>query len=74
MIDMLKYACRSNFIFFQNFLLFIKMGTKIQRYKYNDFVKYLKNSKKIQKNVKYDLQAYFNISIMFNGLDRLFEL
>ena len=50
------------------------MGTKIQWSEYSDFVKYLINSKKIPKNVKFDLQAHFNISIMLNGLDRLFEI
>ena len=50
------------------------MGTKIQWSEYNYFVKYLINSKKIQKNVKFDLQAHFNISIMLNILDRLFEI
>ena len=60
--------------FFEFFLLFIKMGTKIQWFEYSDFVKYLINSKKIPNNVKFDLQAHFNIFIMLNGLDRLFEL
>ena len=50
------------------------MGTKIQQSEYNDFVKYLINSKKIQKNIKFDLQVTLNISIILNGLDRLFEL
>ena len=45
------------------------MGTKIQRSEYSDFVKYLINSKKIQKNIKFDLQAHFNIFIKLNGLD-----
>ena len=35
------------YIFFELFLLIIKMGTKIQWSEYNDFVKYLINSKKI---------------------------
>ena len=64
MMDMLKCACRSNFIFFGIFLLFIKMGTKMERSKYSDFVKYLINSKKIQKNIKFDMQAHFNIYII----------
>ena len=50
------------------------MGTKIQRSEYSDFVKYLINSKKNPKNIKFDLQAHFNISIMLNSLDRLFEI
>ena len=50
------------------------MGTKIQWSEYSDFVKYLINSKQISKNVKFELQAHFNISIMLNGLDQLFEL
>ena len=36
------------------------------------FVKYLINSKKIQKNVKFGLQEHFNIEITSNGSDRLF--
>ena len=73
-IDMLKCTCRSNFTFFGILLLFIKYLTKSL---YSDrwiFVPILINSKKIQKNVKFDLQAHFNISIKLNGLDRLFEL
>ena len=50
-ISTIKCASRSNFIFFGIFLLFIKMGTKIQRFEYSDFVKYLINSKKIQKKM-----------------------
>ena len=74
LLDMLKCACRSNFTFFWIFFGFIQMGTKIQRSEYSDFVKYLINSKKIQKNVKFDLQVTLNISIILNGLDRLFGL
>ena len=55
--------------FFEFFLLFIKIGTKIQWSEYSDFVKYLINSKKNSKNVKFYLQAHFNISIMLNSLD-----
>ena len=72
LLDMLKCACRLNFTFFWIFFGFIQMGTKIQRSEYSDFVKYLINSKKIQKNVKFDLQVTLNISIILNGLDRLF--
>ena len=50
------------------------MGTKIQRSEYTDFVKYLINSKKIPKNVKFGLQAHFNMEIMLSGSDRCFEL
>ena len=62
------------FIYFLIFLLYIKMSSKFQWSEYRDFVKYLINSKNICKNVKFDLQAHFNISIMLNGLDELFEL
>ena len=48
------------------------MSTKIQWSENNDFCKYLINSKKIQKIVKFDLKEHFNISIILNGLDRLF--
>ena len=34
----------------------------------------LKNSKKFSKNIKFGLQACFNMEIMMNGLDRQFEL
>ena len=74
LLKMLKCACRSNFTFFGIFLLFIKYLTKSL---YSDrwiFVPILINSKKIQKNVKFDLQAHFNISNKLNGLDRLFGL
>ena len=69
LLDMLKCACRSNFTFFGICLLFIKYLTKSL---YSDrwiFVPILINSKKIQKNVKFDLHAHFNISIMLNGSD-----
>ena len=75
MIDILKCDCRLNFTFFLIFLLSIKINTKIQWYENNDFIKYLTNSKKnFKKNVKFDLQAHFNVSIMLNDFDRLFGL
>ena len=74
LLDMLKCVCRSNFTFFWIFFGFILLGTKIQWSEYSDFVKYLINSKKIQKNVKFDLQVTINIFIILNGLDRLFGL
>ena len=80
MISILKYAWRSDFTFFWIFLLFIKYFTKLLFFsgpelsRNSSFVKYLINSKQIQKNVKFDLQAHFNIKIMLNGLDRLFGL
>ena len=40
------------------------MGTKIQWSEYSDFVKYLINSKKIQTNINFDMQAHFNIYII----------
>ena len=43
------------------------MGTKIQWSENNDFVKYLINSKNIQRNVKFG--AHFNMDIMLNSLD-----
>jgi hypothetical protein len=39
-----------------------------------NFVPHLKNSKKIKKNINFDLQCYFIMKIMFNGLNRPFEL
>ena len=38
----------------------------------SDFVKYLINSKKIQKNVKFGLQVDYNIENKMNGSDRPF--
>ena len=43
------------------------MGTKFNGLNLTSFVKYLINSKKIQKNVKFDLQVHFNMEIMLNG-------
>ena len=66
--------------FFEFFLLFIKYFTKLLLFsgpelsKNSSFVKYLINSKKIQKNIKFGLLAHFNIELMLNGSDRLFEL
>ena len=80
MISILKCAWRPNFIFFGIFLLFIKYFTKLLfldnsgPLKNNSFVKYLINSKKIQKNIKFGLLAHFNMELMLNGSDRLFEL
>ena len=39
--------------------------------KISDFVPILKNSKKILKNVKFDLEAHFNVDIMLSSLDLL---
>ena len=52
----------------QNFLEFIYL------LKSSDFQKSFKNSKKIPKNVKFGLQAHFNMEINLNGSDRRFEL
>ena len=40
----------------------------------NSFQTNLINSKKISKNVKFGLQAHFNIDWISNGLDRQFGL
>ena len=45
-----------------------------ENFRLTNFVTSFKNSKKIQKNIKFDLQGYFNIEIMFNGSDRSFGL
>ena len=63
--------------FFGKILLFFKMGRKLlffERFKNSDFVPILKNSKKISKNIKFHLHAYFIINIMLNGSDRRFGL
>ena len=79
MISILKYVCRLNLHFFLKLLVFIKYFTKLLfldnfgSLKNNNYVKYLINNKKIQKNIKFDVQAHFNIDIVLNGLDRLFE-
>jgi len=39
-----------------------------------DFLPILKKVKKIEKNVKFGLQARFNMDIILNGSDRLFGL
>ena len=44
-----------------------------KKFRLMNFVTSLKNSKKFQKNVKFDFQRYFNMVIMFNGSDRSFE-
>ena len=41
--------------------------------KNKDFQKSEKNSKKIPKNVKFGLQAHFNMEITLNCLDSSFE-
>ena len=40
----------------------------------SDFQSVLINSKKIQKNIKFGLQAHFNMEITSNGSDWSFEL
>ena len=35
---------------------------------------YKKNSKTFPKNIKFGLQAHFNMEIMLSGSDQLFEL
>ena len=52
----------------QNFLLFCYCDHWI-----SDFQSGLINSKKILKNVKFGLQAYFNMKNMLNGSDRVSE-
>ena len=51
------------------------MGRKslfFERFKNSDFVPILKNRKKIQKNVKFGLQAHINMENKMNGSDRRF--
>ena len=73
LFSILICAWRPNFTFFWIFLLFFKIGTKslfFERSRYSDFVPILKNSKKIQKNVKFGLQAHINMENKMNGSDR----
>ena len=77
--SILKCAWRPNFTFFGIFLLFIKLVWKplfsmLQKFNKNSgFQTSLINSKKVPKNIKFGLQAYFNINWISNGLDLLFE-
>ena len=49
-------------------------NSKISSHRWiNNFVKYLINSKQIQKNVKFSLQAHIIMENKMNGLDRPFE-
>ena len=59
--------------FFTNFLDRYKI-TVFGRSRNSGFVPILKHSKKFPKNIKFGLQAHFNMEIMLNGSDRLFEL
>jgi hypothetical protein len=38
-----------------------------------NFVPISKIAKNFKKNIKFDLQGYFDMKMMFNSLDRLFE-
>jgi hypothetical protein len=38
-----------------------------------NFVALQKNNKKFSKNIKFDHQEYFDMKIIFNGLDRPFK-
>ena len=49
-------------------------STKNIKFRPLNFVPILINSKKIQKNVKFDLQAHINMENKMNCSDRLFEL
>ena len=66
----------TKFYIFLKFFTIFKRGDKLdgsEKFRLTNFVISLKNSKKFQKNVKFDLQEYFNMEIMFNGSDRSFE-
>ena len=71
-ISILKCTWSSNFTFFWIGLPFIKYFTKLLFFsgpelsKNSSFVKYLINSKQIQKNVKFYFQVHFNMEIMLN--------
>jgi hypothetical protein len=65
--------------FFEFFLLFFTVSRIFffygsESYKSIDFLPILKKVKKIEKNVKFGLQARFNMDIILNGSDRLFGL
>ena len=80
MISVLKCAWRPNIIYFLNYLLFIYNFLKslffngAELSKNINFIHILINTRKIPKNIKFDLQAYFNMEIILNGSDRLFGL
>ena len=66
--------------FLKLFFYYLLMGTKLLFsdsfgvLKNNNFVSILINNKKILKKCKILSQAHFNIEIMLNSLNRLFEL
>ena len=72
-----KYIRKPNFTIFKTFLLFLMMGknhcfvwTRILGSSH--LLPITKNSKKILKNIKFVLLAYFDINIKLKGSDRLF--
>ena len=79
-MSLLKCAWRLNFTFVEIFLLFFKIGRKplflnlFRTIKNSDFEIFRRNIKKFQKNVKFSLQAHFNINILLSGSDQLFGL
>jgi hypothetical protein len=71
-IVMLKYPWRSNLIFFKNFCYSLN-GYKVC---WSNDLCTIQNQRFCThlKNINFVLQEYFNMMIMFNGLDRWFEL
>ena len=56
--------------FFEFFYYLLSILQKIVKFRHINYVSILINSKKIQKNVKFHLEAHFIVEIMLNGLDR----
>ena len=83
LFSILICAWRPNFTFFFEFFYYLLSilqncwsnggCTKQWNRWINNFVKYLINSKKILKNVKFGLQAHINMENKINGSDRPFE-
>jgi hypothetical protein len=70
--------CRPNFMFFKKILLFlsylkINWFSYYESFKKDNFLTILKNSKKIQKNIKFSLRRYIHINIILYGwIDHLY--
>ena len=56
--------------FLEFFYYLLRCVQKLVKFRPLNFVPILINSKKIQKNVKFDLETHFIVEIMLNGLDR----
>ena len=60
--------------FLKYFYYLLRWVQELIKFRPINYVPILINSKKIKKNVKFDLEAHFIVEIMLNGLDRRFRL